>query len=83
LVQYYLVDEGKDKISIWNFFIHEEHRNKKYGYKAIQEVIKLYPNKTFWLYVVKENIIAFNLYKKLGFTIEKEYSYKYDMILKN
>lgn len=57
------------RICISDVEIFEEHRNKGIGYQFMREVLRemsLYFHSAF-LHVTKENIPAYNLYKKLGF----------------
>lgn len=59
-------------------FIEKEYRNSGIGSSIIKNYV-LNLNKNIYLYVYKENIKAFSLYKKLGFKIKNETKSRYYM----
>lgn len=64
-------------------YVDADFRTKGIATRLIKEVIKeinLLGNFQIYINVLKENKIAVTLYKKLGFTIEKENRLKYSMI---
>lgn len=66
-------------------YVNEDFRNKGIARKLLDEVIKeifLIGEYKILINVLKENVVAYNLYKSLGFIIEKEDKLKYYMIYK-
>lgn len=67
-------------------YVLEGFRNKGIARKLLNEIIKeisLKGEYKIFINVLKENIIAYNLYKNLGFIIKEENELKYYMIYKN
>jgi len=61
-----------NKAFIYNFFIHEEFKGKGYGKQALaamDEKLKSMGVDSVALHVFGDNLIAQELYKKMGFTI--------------
>ena len=66
-------------------YVNEDFRNKGIARKLLDEVIKeilLIGDYKIFINVLKENVVAYNLYKSFGFIIEKEDKLKYYMIYK-
>lgn len=77
------VDEG---YLLDGLYVLENFRNKGIARKLLNEIIKeisLKGEYKIFIKVLKENIIAYNLYKNLGFVIQEEDELKYYMIYKN
>ena len=67
-------------------YVLENFRNKGIARKLLNEIIKeinLLGEYKIFIKVLKENIIAYNLYKSLGFTIKEEDKLKYYMFYEN
>lgn len=60
-----------DGIYLANLYIHPHYRNQGVATKVLERLIKEYGVDT--LIVAQSNEIAIKLYKKFGFTVEKEY----------
>ncbi len=65
------VYEEDDGIYLANLYIHPQCRNQGVATKVLERLIKEYKVDT--LIVAKDNEVAIKLYKKFGFTVEKEY----------
>lgn len=66
-------------------YVLENFRNKGIARKLLNEIIKeinLLGEYKIFINVLKENGVAYNLYKSLGFIIQKEDELKYYMIYK-
>lgn len=72
-----LVEKYQDGVLLDEIYIEKLHRNKGIGTNIIKEIIK--NNQKVYLWVYKENIKAFNLYKKLGFRVIDETESRYLM----
>ena len=59
-------------------FIDKEYRNKGIGSLIIQNYV-LDNDYNIYLWVYKDNVKAFNLYKRLGFKIKEETDSRYYM----
>lgn len=75
-----LIRNIKNGILLDEIFIEDKYRNKGIGTKVISNIILKY-QKNIFLWVYKDNIKAFNLYKKLGFKIDSETKTRYYMKL--
>ena len=76
------IDEG---YLLDGLYVLESFRNKGIAKKLLNEIIKeinLMGEYKIFIKVLKENIVAYNLYKSLGFIIQKEDELKYYMIYK-
>ena len=69
------IDEG---LLLDEIFIEKEYRNKGIGSSIIKNYV-LDNDHNLYLWVYKDNIKAFNLYKKLGFKIKEETDSRYYM----
>lgn len=77
------VDEG---YLLDGLYVLENFRNKGIARKLLNEIIEeisLKGEYKIFIKVLKENIIAYNLYKNLGFIIKEEDELKYYMIYEN
>ncbi len=77
------VDEG---YLLDGLYVLENFRNKGIARKLLNEIIKetsLKGEYKIFIKVLKQNIIAYNLYKNLGFIIKEEDELKYYMIYEN
>lgn len=72
IVGYIIYSIREDYNIIRDLFVDKQFRNNKYGMKLVLEVIKLTNNKGITLTCFKENQIAIEFYKKLGFIIAQE-----------
>ena len=72
-----LIYSKDDGMLLDEIYIEENYRNKGIGTDIIKNVLDNY--KIVYLYVYKDNIKAFNLYKRLGFNIVEETSGRYYM----
>lgn len=75
-----LIRNIKNGILLDEIFIEDKYRNKGIGTKVISNIILKY-QKNIFLWVYKDNIKAFNLYKKLGFKIDSKTKTRYYMKL--
>lgn len=73
----FLVYKHLDGILLDEIFISESYRNKGIGTKIINNILK--ENKVVYLYVYKDNVMAYNLYKRLGFSVDSETQSRYFM----
>lgn len=55
-------------------------RNRGIAHKLLNEAIKLTSSYDIYIKVLKENKVAYNIYKSLGFKIKEENDLKYYMI---
>lgn len=69
------IDEG---LLLDEIFIEKEYRNNGIGSSIIKNYV-LDNDDNIYLWVYKDNIKAFNLYKKLGFKIKEETNSRYYM----
>jgi len=61
----------KKKYFFLSFLVDKDKRNKSFGYRILNKVIKKYKKKKFFQARVKKNNLASNLiFKKLGFEIK-------------
>ena len=77
------VDEG---YLLDGLYVLENFRNKGIARKLLDEIINeinLMGEYKIFIKVLKENIVAYNLYKSLGFIIQKEDELKYYMFYEN
>jgi ribosomal protein S18 acetylase RimI-like enzyme len=66
----------KDQADLYNFYVHEEYRNKGYGKHILNYVFKNYKKK-IWLFVDLGNNKALKLYNKLGFRLSLTTQYPF------
>lgn len=66
-----------DDVLLEEIYIEKEYRNQGIATKVIGELLKTYPSLSLWVY---KNNQAFNLYKSLGFVVEKETDSRYYMV---
>lgn len=72
------VEDVPQEIGIYGFFIRPEYRGRGYGRQMLEEVITAIHARTqlqIMLEVDTNNYTALNLYRSLGFTIERTYEY--------
>lgn len=72
-----LVEKYLDGFLLDEIYIEKEYRNKKIGTELIKGIQTKYSPVYLWVY--KQNIRAYNLYKCLGFEIEQETETRYFM----
>ena len=72
-----LVEKYLDGFLLDEIYIKKEYRNKKIGTELIKDIQTKYSPVYLWVY--KQNIRAYNLYKRLGFDIEQETETRYFM----
>lgn len=62
------------EVFLWGISIKKEYRNKGYGKKFLDEVLKKIPKETksVYLTVAKDNFVAKKIYGDLGFSLECE-----------
>ena len=72
-----LIYSKDDGMLLDEIYIDEDYRNNGIGTNIIKNILDNY--KIVYLYVYKDNIKAFNLYKRLGFNIVEETSGRYYM----
>lgn len=77
-----LIRTLKNGILLDEIFIEDKYRNKGIGTAVINDLV-LKHQKNIFLWVYKDNIKAFNLYKKLGFKIDSETKTRYYMKFNN
>ena len=73
-----LIRKIDDGLLLDEIFIEKEYRNKGIGSSIIKNYV-LNNDYNIYLWVYKDNIKAFNLYKKLGFKIKEETDSRYYM----
>ncbi len=73
----FCIKSYEDGILLDEIYLLEPYRDKKIGSTLIKKILK--ENKIVYLWVYKENVIALNLYKKLGFKIQEETETRYFM----
>lgn len=73
-----LIRKIDDGLLLDEIFIEKEYRNKGFGSSIIKNYV-LDSDDNIYLWVYKDNIKAFNLYKKLGFKIKEETDSRYYM----
>ena len=76
----FLIKEMDEGILLDEIYIEEEYRNMGITSSIIND-LKI--NDDIYLWVYKENNVAIDLYKKLGFNIIEETNSRYYMELKN
>lgn len=54
---------SKHDIFICEFYIKKEYRNRYYGYRAVEQLTKMFPDKDFTAFIIKENHRALNFWK--------------------
>lgn len=74
----FLVKRIESGLLLDEIFIDKEYRNKGLGSSIIKDYV-LNRNENIYLWVYKNNINAFNLYKKLNFKIKEETDTRYYM----
>ena len=72
-----LVEKYLDGFLLDEIYIEKEYRNKKVGTSLIKDIQTKYSPVYLWVY--KQNIRAYNLYKRLGFEIQQEAETRYFM----
>ena len=72
-----LIYSKDDGMLLDEIYIEENYRNKGIGTDIIKNILE--KNNIIYLYVYKDNIRAFNLYKRLGFNIIEETESRYYM----
>ena len=72
-----LVEKYLDGFLLDEIYIEKEYRNKKIGTELIKGIQTKYSPVYLWVY--KQNIRAYNLYKRLGFEIQQETETRYFM----
>ena len=72
-----LTKNGVDLL-LEEIFIEEQYRNKGIGESVLRYILSN-ANNNVYLWVYKDNIKAFKLYKKLGFNIKEETDSRYYM----
>ena len=77
-----LIKKIDDGLLLDEIFIEKEYRNKGFGSMIIKNYVLDY-DEDIYLWVYKDNIKAFNLYKKLGFEIKEETDSRYYMKFQN
>ena len=73
-----LVTKKDDGVILDEIYLEEEYRNKGIGSSIIKNYV-LDNDYNIYLWVYKDNIKAFNLYKKSGFKIKEETDSRYYM----
>ena len=73
-----LIRKIDDGLLLDEIFIEKEYRNKGFGSSIIKNYV-LDSDDNIYLWVYKDNIKAFNLYRKLGFKIKEETDSRYYM----
>lgn len=73
-----LIDKNDDSLLIDEIFIEKKYRSKGIGTSIIKTIIDN-SNWNIYLWVYKENVKAFNLYKSLGFSVKDETNNRYYM----
>lgn len=69
------ISENADDITISGIYVDEQYRNRGYGNKVFSELMKWVQELGFnevWLMCKKDNTNALKMYKKHGYTIEKD-----------
>lgn len=69
----------EDGILLDEIYVKKAYRNRKIGSTLIKQILE--ENKIVYLWVYKKNVIALNLYKKLGFKVKEETNTRYFMVL--
>ena len=77
-----LIRKIDDGLLLDEIFIEKEYRNNGIGSSIIKNYV-LDNDDNIYLWVYKDNIKAFNLYKKLGFKIKEETNSRYYMEFQN
>ena len=77
-----LIRKIDDSLLLDEIFIEREYRNKEFGSSIIKNYV-LDCDKNRYLWVYKDNIKTFNLYKKLGSKIMEETDNRYYMEIQN
>ncbi len=72
-----LVRNNLDGVLLDEIFIERRYRNLGIGTKIIKQILLTYP--VVYLYVYKENVKAFRLYRRLGFKVFDETETRYFM----
>ncbi len=70
---YKLFENEPDGIYIANVCVDTQYRGQGVGKKMMTAFLKEFPNKTYHLEAVKDNIAALKLYQAVGFEIVNEY----------
>jgi ribosomal protein S18 acetylase RimI-like enzyme len=77
------VEELPTELGVYGFFVRPEYRGRGHGRQLLEETIanvRACSHKPVMLEVDTQNLHAFNLYRSLGFVIERTYEY-YDLAL--
>ncbi len=72
-------DDGLPTVFIYDIIVNADYRGKGYGEKTLLEVEEFareYKAKKVFLHVFAHNLIAFELYKKIGYRVVKEFKDK-------
>lgn len=72
-----LVEKYQEGVLLDEIYLEELYRDRGIGTHIIKEVLN--NNEKVYLWVYKDNLKAFNLYKKLGFIIKEETENRYFM----
>lgn len=65
-------ESKESEIALTCVCVKAEHRRQKIAAKLIQHMFQLFPNKYIYLYTLKHNSAAINLYQSMGFKIINE-----------
>lgn len=72
-----LVKKYKDGVLLDEIYIEDKYRNRGIGTDIVKNILK--DNKKVYLFVYKDNYLAYNLYKKLGFLVIESTESRYFM----
>jgi GNAT superfamily N-acetyltransferase len=84
-VAYGHIDHDQDKYWL-GISVIDQYHGRGYGRHIMRELVECFYNSqidTLYLTVDKDNVIAFNLYKKFGFVIYQSHEYYHEMTLSN
>ena len=73
----FLIVKKDDKLLLDEIYIESKYRNKKIGSTIINKILN--DNQNIYLWVYKDNIKAWSLYKRFGFSIIEETENRYFM----
>ena len=66
-------NQSKNQTVLFNFAVYEQFRGQGYGSIMLKHIINSLKNTTVYLFVKKDNKIAYNLYTKTGFLRSNDY----------
>lgn len=72
------VEEVPTELGVYGFFVHPRYRGRGHGRQLLEETIAIarkHSHKPVILEVDIQNLVAFNLYRSLGFVVERTYEY--------